>query len=124
MTARRFEDIIAKFDDKTAALALLLRAFLFREMKSIMEFPDPKLSLVGYGFAEGYKHLICTMMISKLGIKLGLTRGAELEDPLKLLEGSGKVHKYIVIKDEKTLQNPAVKQLLHATMAAYKNRIN
>ena len=38
---------------------------------------------------------VCTLILSKSGVKLGLVHGSELADPNGLLEGSGKVHRNI-----------------------------
>jgi hypothetical protein len=42
--------------------------------------------------------IICTLVLSKSGVKVGFVNGAELADPTGLLEGSGKKHKYIQLK--------------------------
>jgi Domain of unknown function (DU1801) len=113
------EDILSRFDEKTATLASQLRRFLLKELKDIMEIPDNSVNLVGYGYGTGYKDLICVIMLSKKGVKLGLNRGSELPDPGKLLTGSGKVHRYVEIKDEAIIKSPALKKLLTAALKVY-----
>jgi hypothetical protein len=39
-------------------------------------------------------------MPSKVGVELGVVRGAELPDPSRLLEGNGKVHRYIRFREK------------------------
>src|SRR6185295_165067 len=113
------EDIFSRFDEKTISLAEKLREFLFKNLNGIMEIPDNSVNLIGYGYGTGYKDLICVIMLSKKGIKLGLNRGSELPDPDKLLTGSGKVHRYVEIKNEETIKNPAVKKLITDALKAY-----
>jgi hypothetical protein len=66
--------------------------------------------------------MICTLLLSKSGVKLGFVNGAELPDPAGLLEGSGKKHKYIQLETPSDLDRPAVKQLIQAAYGAWKQR--
>ena len=66
--------------------------------------------------------MVFTLILSKTGVKLGLVRGAELSDPNGLLEGSGKVHRYIQLRTEWDLDRAAVKQLVKAAHTAWKQR--
>lgn len=115
-------DIIAKYDDRVAGLAMELRDFILTQLKGCMEIPDVSANLLGYGFGTGYKDTICTILLSKKGVKLGLFRGSELSDPAQLLEGSGKVHRFVVINDKKDIANPALKKLMQEALKAYKKR--
>jgi hypothetical protein len=56
------------------------------------------------------------LILSKSGVKLGLGHSAELDDPKQLLEGAGKVHKYIPLKTPADLQKPGVKALVKAAI--------
>jgi hypothetical protein len=116
------EDILSRFDEKTVGLAARLRKFLLKELKGVMEIPDNSANLVGYGYGTGYKDLICTILLSRQGVKLGLNRGSELPDPKELLTGTGKVHRYVEIKTEEDISNPALKKLLTDALKAYEQR--
>lgn len=110
------------YGKETAKLARQLRTFLLNHLKGIQEIPDEKLAIIGYGYGTGYKDLICTIMVSRSGLKLGLNKDAELSDPKKLLTGTGKVHRYVIIKDEENIHAPAVKQLLEEALLSYQKR--
>ena len=116
------EDILSRFDEGIAKLALELRAFLLKELKDITEIPDNSVNLIGYGYSTGYKDLICTILISKQRVKLGFNRGSELPDPQKLLTGTGKVHRFVEIKTGKDIKNPALKKLMAEALKAYEKR--
>jgi hypothetical protein len=117
-------DILSKYDEKTAALALQVRAFLLQHIKNVTETPDHSVSVIGYGYGTGYKDLICTILLSKKGVKLGFYKGADLPDPAGLLTGTGKVHRFVEIKSEKDIQQASLKKLLNAALAAYNKRTN
>lgn len=114
--------ILSRFDEKTALLATQLREFLLKELRDITEIPDNAVNIIGYGYGNGYKDLICTIMLSKQGIKLGFNKGSELSDPQKLLTGTGKVHRYAEIKTEADIKSTALKKLLSEALKAYRQR--
>jgi hypothetical protein len=116
------EDILSKFDERTALLATQVRSFLLKELKGITEIPDPAAKMVAYGYGPGYTDMICTILLSKKGIKLGFYKGSELPDPAKLLTGTGKVHRYVEIKNADDLRKPALKKLISEALKAHKMR--
>jgi hypothetical protein len=116
------DKILAQFPQSVAATGLRLRQFLLRHLKGITEQPDLKANVIGYSYGTGYKDLICTIILSKKGIKLGFYKGAELPDPKKLLTGSGKVHRYVEIKSEEEIRNPALVELLEHAVEAWEKR--
>jgi hypothetical protein len=117
------DKILGQFPDSVSVTGSSLRQFLLRHLKGIIEQPDPKANVIGYSYGAGYKDLICTIILSKTGIKLGFYKGNELPDPKKLLTGSGKVHRYVEIKSEEDIRNPALLKLLEHAVGAREKRI-
>ena len=115
-------DVLSGFDERTATLASQLRKFLLAELKDITELPDVSANIIGYGYGTGYKDLICTILLSKKGVKLGFYKGIELPDPENLLAGTGKVHRFAEIKTGQDIKNPALKKLLKDALNAYRKR--
>lgn len=115
--------IFSKYGEATEKLAWQLHGLLIKELKGAEEIPDQSIALVGYGYGKGYKDIICTILLSKQGIKLGFYKGTELPDPAKLLTGTGKVHKYVLINNTNDVKNPAVKRLVGEALKAYKARL-
>lgn len=116
------EKILSKYDDKISALGYQLRDFLLKNLDNISEQADESASIIGFNYGTGYKDLICTIIPSKKGVKLGFYKGSELQDPAKLLTGSGKVHKFVEINSVKDISNPALRELLRAAIEAWQNR--
>jgi hypothetical protein len=115
-------DIISQYEEKIAGLAMELRAFVLKQLKDCIEIPDAPAKLIGYGYGTGYKDTICTILLSKKGVKLGFFYGSHLPDPDQLLGGAGKVHRYAVINDKKDIAHPALKKLMQEALKAYKKR--
>ena len=122
--ARSAETLLAKYPHEVQALATSARAKLAKWLPRSAEAVDDTAPVIGYGYGSGYKALVCTLIISKTGVKIGLARGSELQDPDGLLAGSGKVHKYIQLHSPSDLRNPAVHALVEAAYAAWKERTN
>ena len=117
------EGILSKYDEGVSKLGFQLREFLLRELKQVIEYPDGPANIIGYGYGPGYKQLLCTIIPSRKLIKLGFYKGSELPDPKKLLTGSGKVHRYVEIKSENVVKDPAIKKLVEEALKAYHKRV-
>jgi len=117
--ARLFESL----DPKVRALAEKARTLVLATLPGAIELPDPKARVIGYGYGPGYKDMVATLILSKQGVKLGLVGGATLPDPEHLLEGSGKVHRYVAFAEPRQIDRPAVKTLLGRALAAWKARV-
>jgi hypothetical protein len=116
------KDILTKYDTSVSSLGFRLRDYLLEELKGVIEYPDMPANIVGYGYGPGYTEMICTIIPSKKGIKLGFYKGSELPDPEALLTGSGRVHRHVVINSDQDLKKPALKKLLSEAVKAYQKR--
>lgn len=114
--------IFDKYTEPIAALGYATRAYVLQRLPGATEEVDVPGNLLGYGYGPGYKNMVCTIIASKSMMKIGLYKGTELPDPTGLLKGTGKLHKYIEIKTEADLQNPAVAALLAEGLKAYEVR--
>jgi Domain of unknown function (DU1801) len=110
------------YDENVTTFALTLRDFLLKTLPNIEEQLDTPARIIGYGYGPKYSDTICVMILSKSGLKLGFYKGSELPDPDKLLTGSGKVHKHVVIKSGKDIKSSGLKKLLSSAIKAYKIR--
>ena len=114
--------LLARYPDDVQVLALEATRLIRRLLPGVEEGADSSAGLIAFGFGPGYKGMVCTLLLSKSGVKIGLVRGSELDDPRGLLEGSGKVHRYIRMKAEADLRRPGVSALIKATYAAWRKR--
>ena len=118
----KVDELLLKYDKSVSSLGLQLREFLLAQLEGCIEMPDQAANIIGYGYGTGYIDLVCTIIPSKKGIKLGFNRGSELPDPGKLLTGSGKVHRYVEIKSETDIRSTAIKELIREAVKAWKIR--
>jgi len=100
------DTLVARYPPAVQAVAAGARRLIRRLLRGVEEGADVKAAIVGYGYGPGYRGTVCTLILSKSGVKVGLTRGSELDDPRGLLEGAGKVHRYIQLETPADLDRP------------------
>jgi hypothetical protein len=88
----------------------------------VSEVVDEKARVIGYGYGTGYRDMICTLILSKGGVKLGLVGGASLPDPQRLMEGEGKVHRHVPLTSAEDLGRKGLRPLLRAASIAARKR--
>ncbi len=68
--------------------------------------------VIGFGPTERASDLIFSIALYPRWVSLFFTQGAGLPDPQKLLKGSGKIFRHIVLKEATDLDKPAVQALM------------
>jgi hypothetical protein len=119
---RTVEALIQSYPRDVQALAAAARQHLRRVLPKIEEHADASAPVIAYGYGPGYRGMVCTLILSRSGVKLGLVRGAELADPHRLLAGIGKVHRHIPLRASGDLDRPGVTDLIKATHASWRER--
>src|SRR5262245_27223141 len=117
---RTLTELLSAYPREVQVLAQTTRSFLLEQIPDAKEYVDAKGPYVGYGYGPGYKDLLCTVIVSKTGVKLGLVDGAKLADPRGLLEGSGSRHRYVPLKTSADLRQPGLKALVKAGLAHWR----
>lgn len=72
---------------------------------------------VGFGTTSGYKGLCFTVSPQLTHVTLGIAQGAYLADPSGLMEGTGKVHRHVKLRQSEDLNRPELRQIMAAAMA-------
>ena len=116
------EQLLSKYPEEVSTLFRAAHSLLLKELTTIIEMPDASANIIGYGYSNKYNDMICTIILSKKGLKIGFNRGSELPDPKKMLAGTGKVHKYVQINSVADIKNPALKKLIKEGYKAWKKR--
>ena len=114
------EDFLSNYNDEVIHHALKLRSILFSKLPGIIEQVDISAKMIAYCYGQKYAELICVLIPSKKGLKLGFNRGVDLPDPEGLLKGTGKISRYIEIKSEDQITSMAVKTMIGEALQLYK----
>ena len=121
-TTAEWDRLLINYPAEVQQTALAARGRILAAAPGLDETVDAKSRVIGYGFGPGYAGLVCTIILSRTGVKLGLVGGATLTDPEHLLAGSGKVHRYVMAETPADIENPAVTALVKSAVAAWKSR--
>jgi len=113
---------LASYPADVADLAHAARGLLEKTLPGVEETLDRSAKVIGFGYGPGYKGMVCALILSKAGVKIGLARGSELPDPKGLLRGAGKVHRHILLTSLADLKQPGLKPLIKAALSAWKAR--
>lgn len=112
ITDKQIEIFLSEYDEQIFSNVLELRKILFANLPQIIEQIDISAKMIAYCYGQKYSELICVIIPSKKGLQLGFNRGTELPDPDKLLEGAGKISRYVVIKSNEQIKSNALKKLI------------
>jgi len=115
---------LSQYDEQVFSKALKLREILFANLPDIIEQLDVPAKMIAYCYGQKYAEMICTIIPSKKGLKLGFYKGTELPDPDHLLEGKGKISRYVDIKSTEQIKSSSLRNLIKSALAAYRQRIN
>ncbi len=108
-----FEDALANRSDHARELAYQLRKLVSRVMPDVVEVPWPKMRMASYGVGPKKKtEHFCYISAQKDDVNLGFYYGAELSDPEKLLQGTGKLLRHVKIREPKAIRSQALRRLL------------
>jgi hypothetical protein len=77
----KVEQIFVKYDKSISSLGLHLREFLLSQLDGCTEMPDLPAKMIAYGYGTGYVDMVCTIIPSKKGIKLGFYKGKRTARP-------------------------------------------
>jgi hypothetical protein len=114
------EDFLSAYPLEVKTLALKTRTLILDVIPDAIEQFDVPAKLIGYGYDRTYTGLICGIALQKSYVNLMFSRGTELPDPQRLLEGTGKRARHVKIKAPETVDIPAVRSLIEAATVATK----
>jgi hypothetical protein len=109
---------LASYSAEVHELADRVRTFVLTVWPEAVEQVHVPQKAIGYGVGQKMAEVVCVIMPLKTAVNLGFARGTELPDPARLLEGTGKRARHVKITTTADLENPAVRALLEAAVAA------
>lgn len=76
-------------------LFLEIQLLLEKELPNSQQELDIPAKMLAFSYGPGYKGMICVLLPSQRGVKLSFSKGAELANKHRLLEGTGKKTRYV-----------------------------
>ena len=111
-------EFLAKYTPEIAALAKAALAKMRARLPGAVQlvYDNYNALVVGFGPSERASEAIFSMAVYPRWVNLFFLRGADLADPQKVLKGSGKVVRHVVIKDAAVLDSPAIHELMKVAL--------
>lgn len=120
----KIEHFLNTYDEAVLRKVYLIREIVQQYLPDVTEQLDEPAGMIAYCYGQRYKDLVCMIIPSKKGVKLGFNGGVHLPDPDGLLEGTGKISRYVILQSEEMIHSAALKQLILAGYEAYLQRIS
>jgi hypothetical protein len=123
--ASQIAGFIAKFDPRVAKLIRSCRAAARKRMPAANEliYDNYNFFVIGYSSTERASDCIVSLASDRHGVTLFFYYGARLNDPAKILQGSGNQVRSIRMESAATLARPEVEALLVEAIAYGKNQL-
>jgi hypothetical protein len=113
----QIDAFLASYSREAREITLCLRKLVLDVFPDAVEQIDSKSGITAYGFDEkSYNGLVCAFAPHMKHVNLMFSKGAEIPDPSKLLNGTGKLARHIKIKSEAETENPALRLLLQEAL--------
>lgn len=116
------ELFLQNYSEEVRTRVLLTGEKIRNHFPDITEQLDLSAKMVAYCFGQSYAELLFTVFPSKKGVKLGFNQGVKLIDNHGLLEGAGKISRYIDLKSDEQLEHPGVDELILQAFELYQRR--
>lgn len=115
---------LADYDLRVGELALALRDIMLTEAPAAAETVFRSYALVlWYSFTGKLSDSFCYIALYTKHVNVGFYRGAELEDPERLLTGEGKQLRHIKILGPDDLKKPYLRKFIRAAIKHAKQRV-
>jgi hypothetical protein len=110
LTRKRFDDCIQKGNPELQSVAQAVRRLVKKLLPASVETINP------WGIPTFSFHgPIALLMVGKNHVTLGFTRGTSLDDPARLLDGTGKNLRHVKLRELAEVRNPSLgKLILHS----------
>lgn len=108
-----FENIMKSISSDMREIACELRQLIADVLPGVTEVAWERQRIIGYGIGvKKMSEQFCYIAPQKNHVNLGFYYGADLDDPSRLLEGTGKKLRHIKIRSKNEVAKPELLQLL------------
>jgi hypothetical protein len=122
MSDEHVKTFLQQYDKQVVAMAMELRHVVVSALPGVTEQVDLPARMIAYCYGQRYIDMVCTIHPSRKGLKLGFYKGIEFPDPEGLLEGTGKISRYVNVINDEQIHSIGIRSLLSYALEAYRKR--
>ncbi|HKT47857.1 MAG TPA: hypothetical protein VJP87_10075 [Candidatus Acidoferrales bacterium] len=124
--AQQLEVFLAKYDPAVRAQARRALAKMRRLLPGTLEivYDNYNALVIGFGPTDRASDAICSIALYPRWVTLFFLYGADLTDPTRRLQGSGKQVRQVRLQDAATLDDPEIRALLNQALHRAKSPVN
>lgn len=112
-----FEQALSRSSDQVKQIAERIRTLIIAIYPEVVEVPWSNQGIIGYGVGpKKMSEHFCYIGAYREHVNLGFYYGVVLADPMGLLEGTGKKLRHVKIKSMETVDRPALRDLIQASL--------
>jgi hypothetical protein len=110
----QLEAFIGKYSSEVAKKARAAFAVMRRRLPAaqVLVYDNYNALAIGFGPTERTSEIVFSLALYPRWVSLFFAKGKGLPDPHKRLQGTGSVVRHIVLESAKTLDEPAVRELM------------
>lgn len=117
--AKQWATFLARFSPE---IVTLVKSALVRMRKRVpgaveLVYDNYNALVIGFGPSERASQAVFSLAIYPRWVNLFFLQGAKLEDPGKLLKGSGDVVRHLLLSSPKLIDEPGVRDLMDRALA-------
>jgi hypothetical protein len=116
---RQLAAFIAKYAPQIAARAKVIRTAMRKRYPTAMElvYDNYNALAIGYAPTEKTSEAIFSIALYPKWVSLFFLQAKGLPDPRRILKGTGKVAKHVVLESPSALNDPAIETLMREAVA-------
>ena len=89
------DEFLQNYSSEVAIECNQFRRIVKEILPEIIEFIDVPAKMIAFAYGEKYTDMGCSLFPSKKGTKLSFYKGLNFSDEYKLLQGNGKITRYL-----------------------------
>ena len=119
LPVKQWDTFLARFSPEIVTLVKASVARMRKRLPGATElvYDNYNALVIGFGATERASDAIFSLAIYPRWVNLFFLQGARLDDPKKLLQGSGNVVRHLRLSNPKLIDDPGVRDLMDRAMA-------
>lgn len=105
---KELHEFLNNYSEEVQRVSIELHSLICTALPKIGFGVDVPAKIIAYNYGNKYADMICAVIPSQRGVKLSFNRGVQFKDVKKILNGAGKITRYIQINKLESLDEQTI----------------